>query len=97
MKNEEVFLGGYSGALRYGLSDNFDYGGGILGHLDMDSVTILIGGVFWDTWIWTLTILIGGSILGHLDIDSLTILIMGGVFCKGSVHVVQYMCTIFYF
>ena len=46
--------GGYSRTLGFGLSDNFHFGGGILGHLDLDSLTIFIfgwrgggGGVFY--------------------------------------------------
>ena len=62
---------GYSGTLGFGLrkeSWKFGFGrGGILGPSDLDlgkkvgSLDFLGGGVFWDTWIWT--IFIGGSIL----------------------------------
>ena len=54
--------GGYSGTFGFGLSDNFHWRG-ILGHSDLDSLTIFMG---------------GGGILGHLDLDSLTIFILGG-------------------
>ena len=38
-------LGGYSGTVGFGLSDNFHFGGGgILGQADLDSLTIFILG-----------------------------------------------------
>ena len=43
-------FGGILGYVRFGLSDNFHFGGSILEHLDLDSMTIFIL----------------GDILGHL-------------------------------
>ena len=46
--------------LGFGLCDNFHLGG-ILKLSDLDSVTIFIGGVFWNSRIWTVTIFIWGG------------------------------------
>ena len=77
--------GGYSETLRYGLSDNFHWGGGgcILKLLDLDSLTIFIGGGYSETLGFGLSdnFHFGeGGILKLLDLDSLTIFIGGGVF-----------------
>ena len=58
-------LGGYSGPLGFGLSDNFHFEGGILNLSDLDSLTIFI------LWGW-------GGILNLSDLDSLTTFILGG-------------------
>ena len=56
------FWGDILGHLGFGLYDNFHFGGVFWDTLDLDSMTIFIG----------------GSILGHLgDLDSLTIFILG--------------------
>ena len=61
-------------------SDNFHWGG-ILGHSDLDSLTTVILGVFWDTQIWTLKIFMGGGCSGTLGLGLSDNFHLGGVFC----------------
>ena len=63
--------------------------GGVLGHLDLDSLTIFIwGGILGhldldsDNFYW-------GGILGHSDLDSLTIFILGGGEGEGEGGILQ--------
>ena len=83
-------MGRYSGTLGFGLSDNFHLGGCILGHSDLDSLTIWGGTLTLGFGLLTIFIggysgtlgfglsdnfHFGGDILGHSDLDSLTIFI----------------------
>ena len=68
-----------SGSLGFGLSDNFHWGGGILGHSDLDSDNFHLGGVFWDTQIWTLTIFILGGYSGTLGFGLSDNFHLGGI------------------
>ena len=79
MDSDNFHLGGYSGTLGFGLSENFHFWGvGILGHSDLDSDNFHLGG-------YSGTLGFGlsdnfhfrGGILGHSDLDSLTIFIWG--------------------
>ena len=84
---DNFHLGGYSETLGFGLSDNFHLGGvgGILKLSDLDSLTIFIGGVFWNSRMWTLwQFSFWGGILKLSDVDSLTIFI-GGVFWNSRI------------
>ena len=77
--SDNFHLGGYSETLRFGLSDNFHWGG-ILKLSDLDSLTIFIGGVFWNSRIWTLwQFSLGEGGILYSDLDSLTIFIWGGI------------------
>ena len=72
-------FGGVFWTLGFGLSDNFHWGGGILGHSGLDSLTIFIEGVFWDTRIWTLWQFPFGGVFWDTRIWTLTIFIWGGI------------------
>ena len=91
--SDNFHLGGYSGTLGFGLSDNFHWGG-ILGHSDLDSLTIFIGGVFWDSRIWTLTIFILGGYSGTLGFGLSDNFHWGGGYSVPSYYRIGVFCGI---
>ena len=74
-------FGGILGHLRFGLYDNFHFGGIFWDTSDLESLTIFIWGYSGTPWVWTpWKFSLGGSILGHLGFGLPDNFHFGGIF-----------------